>query len=72
MPDSSGAYHRKVAIEFPNQFGRRKWGFFPFGRTMMVRQVAFRTGDELRDHLARSDPAHSFHSTGSVLSDFTY
>lgn len=55
-------YYSSKGVLLPDRFGRREWGFIPFGGGTIQRHIAFGTRKEINDFLVRRTPAHAYHS----------
>ncbi len=61
------AYYRREGVVLPERFGRREWGFIPFGGGIIQRHLGFSSKKELVDYLVTRVPLHAYHSTAYYL-----
>ncbi len=55
-------YYSEGSLVLPERFGRREWGFIPFGGGTIQRHLGFDTKKELTEFLVHRTPAHAYHS----------
>ncbi len=55
-------YYAADRLILPERFGRREWGFIPFGGGTIQRHLGFAAKKELLEFLAKRAPAHAYHS----------
>lgn len=55
-------HYREAALQMPDRFSKREFGFMFFDRPGMVRHTGFPTRASLKRFLAEQVPAHAYHS----------
>jgi DNA primase small subunit len=57
------AYYATAELPMPPRFGRREWAFAALARPMMMRHIAVRTPEDVRECLLRYRPGGAYYST---------
>lgn len=55
-------HYREVALQMPDRFSKREFGFMFFDRPGMVRHTGFPTRASLKKYLVEQVPAHAYYS----------
>lgn len=55
-------HYREVALQMPDRFSKREFGFMFFDRPGMVRHTGFPTRASLKKYLVEQTPAHAYYS----------
>lgn len=55
-------YYTSDQLILPERFGRREWGFIPFGGGTIQRHLGFASKKELLEFLVKRGPSHAYHS----------